>query len=301
MSWRRKRGRIGAALAALLVVGACNPPTQSPSTPVASEPASAAIDGRQDLPDEQRSPDLFGAWLVEMVAAPGPLRMGESGDTVLLVGVHQLELLSQCITIGPFDYGRVMGRIRVRQQAVQPLPPQASPAPAPVVCARTLTPAERKLGPLLLAAREVRRQEDGSVSISGSAGSLILRRPSGPLVNPRGEVPAPRVPPLIGAWRFVSIGGRPVPFADRMELLLRPHRLEWRSGCVSQAKELRVEAGRLIPGEEDPFPICERGRSEAELAAERLFAGPVAARMGEDGRLRLEGSGIVAELEPLKR
>ncbi len=84
-----------------------------------------------------------------------------------------------------------------------------------------------------------------------------------------------------------------------MELLLRPHWLEWRSGCVSEVRELRIERGLLVPGASDPFPVCERGRSEGELALERLFEGAVVTKMGPDGRLTLQSAGITAKLEPL--
>ena len=84
-----------------------------------------------------------------------------------------------------------------------------------------------------------------------------------------------------------------------MELLLRPHWLEWRSGCVSEVRELRTKRGLLVPGASDPFPVCERGRSEGELGVERLFAGSVSSRMERNGRLTLQGSGVTAQLEPL--
>lgn len=293
------RHLVGAALGAAALASGCGPSPTPPAQPV-PQASSVQSEPRLDLPEEQRSTDLFGAWLVESVAAPDPLRDAAGWDQVLLVGVRQLQILSQCITIGPFAYERTEGGgIAVRLQDVQPLASNVPPAPAPVVCARTLTPAERKLGPLLLAAHNVERQPDGTVLISGPAGSLAVRRPAGPLANPRGEAPAPRLPPLIGAWRFVSIAGRPVVPGQQMELLLRPRAMEWRSGCVSEVRALDYRSERLIPGEQDPFPVCERGRSEAEQAASRLFAGPVTPRMRQDGGLRLEGSGIVAELEPL--
>jgi hypothetical protein len=217
---------------------------------------------------------------------------------VLLVGVRQLQILSQCITIGPFDYGRTTGGGIVVTPATVVPRPRPTNMPAPVQCARALTPDEARIAPLLRSAREV-SVRGGIVSLTGPAGRLIIRRPSGALSNPRGEVPAPQTPPLLGAWRFVAVNGRTVLEGARMELLLRPHWLEWRSGCVSEVRELRIERGLLVPGASDPFPVCERGRSEAELGLERLFAGRVASRMERNGRLTLQGSGVTAQLEPL--
>ena len=42
-------------------------------------------------------------------------------------------------------------------------------------------------------------------------------------------------------------------------------------------------------------------QSEAEVALGRLFANPVATRMSRNGQLRLQGSGVTAQLEPLTR
>jgi len=254
---------------------------------------------RQDLPEEQSSPDLLGAWLVQTVTTPDPAPQYRSWDMILLVGVRQLELLSQCITIGPFDYGRTVGGgIAVRQTSVSPRPGMAATPPQ---CARALSPAERAISSILLAASVVKRQRDGTVWLSGRAGALTIRRPQGALRNPRGQVPPPRVPPPLGAWRFVSMNGRTLAADQAMELLLRPMHLEWRSGCVSEVKELRRERDRLVPSAGDGFPVCERGRSDAERLAERLFAGSIAFRMDPEGRLRLEGAGVTAELDPLIR
>jgi hypothetical protein len=206
--------------------------------------------------------------------------------------------LSQCITIGPFDYGRTTGGgIVVTPAQVVPRPRRTN-VPPPAQCARTRTPDEAKVAPVLLSAREV-GVRDGIVSLSGPAGRLTLRRPTGALSNPRGEAPAPRIPPLLGAWRFVAVNGHAIRESGRMELLLRPNWLEWRSGCVSEVRELRIERDLLIPGASDPFPVCERGRSRSELTVERLLAVPVASRMEQNGRLTLQGSGVTAQLEPL--
>jgi hypothetical protein len=99
----------------------------------------------------------------------------------------------------------------------------------------------------------------------------------------------------------LSLDGDVLRSGERIELLLRPQHIEWRSGCVNEARLLRHDGGRLIPGEVDPFPVCERGRSDAEEAMERLLSAPVAFRIGADGRLSLQGSGVVAELAPLTR
>jgi hypothetical protein len=103
----------------------------------------------------------------------------------------------------------------------------------------------------------------------------------------------------LGAWRLASIDGRTIAPDAGIELLLRPRYLEWRSGCVAEVRELEREGDRLLPGKADPYPVCERGRSKAELLAGRLFSGAVALQMSPDGRLRLQGSGVAAELEPL--
>ena len=286
-------------IAAALSVAACKQ-TEAPPAPPALDQIAQSAEPRRDLPEEQRSPDLFGAWLVQAVSTPEAALQDRSWDMVLLVGVRQLELLSQCVTIGPFDYGRTVGGgIAVRQSSVAPRPGPA--APAPVQCARTLSPAERAIPPILLASSEVRRRSDGSVVLSGGAGALTVRRPSGALRNPRGASPPPRVPPALGAWRFVKVDGRTIAPAHTMELLLRPKHLEWRSGCVSEVKTLGREADTLVLSDSDAFPVCERGRSEAERLAERLFSGKVAFRMGAEGRLRLRGSGVTAELDPLVR
>lgn len=292
--------RLVLALASMSATIGCRPP-EPPPAPQAVEQGLPA-EPRADLPDEQRSSDLFGAWVVETVGSSGEAASASGWDQVLLVGSRQLEIISQCVTIGPFGYGRTVGGgIAVGQSEVQPAPRGAPGLPAPVKCARTLTPAERELGPLLLAAREVTPTGNGTITLSGPRGSLTARRPSGALNNPRGEAPPPSVPPLLGAWQFVSIEGRPLPSAARMEMLLTPNRIEWRSGCVNEARELRRGRDVLLPGKVDPFPVCERGRSPSERAAERLFAGSIAARMSRDGSLTVQGSGVVAELAPLTR
>ncbi|MEA1014768.1 hypothetical protein [Sphingosinicella sp. LY1275] len=283
-------------IGASLLAAACSPSAPEPA-PQAAAAVTHIAEPRQDLPEEQRSPDLFGAWLVEAVEAPKPVARDRSWDMVMLVGVRQLELLSQCVTIGPFDYGRTPGGgIAVRQPVA---PPRAGRSPPPVQCARALSPAEAAMPAVLLGATDVQRQADGMVLVAGPRGSALLRRPEGALRNPRGQAPPPRVPPLLGAWRFVSVDGRALPPGEEMELLLRPSRLEWRSGCVSAVRALRRDGDTLRAGESDMFPVCERGRSEAERSAERLFAGSVTPRMAADGRLRLEGSGVTAELVPL--
>ena len=219
---------------------------------------------------------------------------------VLLLGNRQLEILSQCVTIGPFDYGRTVGGgISVRQPGPQPQSKAAGLGPAPVQCARALSPDEQALPRVLLAARKVTPTAGGRATLSGPGGSLVIRRPSGPLSNPRRQVPPPRLPSALGAWRVLSIDGRSLGAAEQIELLLRPHWIEWRSGCVNEARILGRGGDGLMPGETDPFPVCERGRSPAELAMERLTAGAIATRMTPAGLLTLTGSGVTVELVPL--
>lgn len=298
MEWNVRRFCLSVAIGASCSMAGCKP-AEAPPAPPASGQAVQNAEPRQDLPDEQRSPDLFGAWVVESVGTPAPAPKDRSWDMILLVGARQLEVLSQCVTIGPFDYGRTGGGgIAVRQVAI-PAGPQPGTMPPRVQCARALSPAEAAVSSILPSVVDVERKSGGAVSLTGRAGSITLRRPQGALSNPRGQMPPPRAPLLLGAWRFVSVDGRTLAANEGMELLLRPWHLEWRSGCVNEIKELRREGDNLVPGAADPFPVCERGRSKAELSAERLFTGTVATRMGQDARLRLEGSGIVAELVPL--
>lgn len=291
---------IGAALAAT----ACKPDDRvaAPDRAArASAPGAGIPPARADLRTEEGSPDLFGAWIVRQVTNSQPAAQSESWDTILLIGLDQLEVLSQCITIGPFDYDRTVGGgISVRQS---PVVPRASPAnlPAPVKCARMLSPAEATLGPLLLAAREVRANADGTIAISGPAGTLVAHRPAGALRNPHGNMPPPRLPPLLGAWRFVAIDGRVLPPNERMELLLRPNRIEWRSGCIREARERAGGETRLIPGGAIPASVCERMETASESAVGRLIGNPMIARMSQDGKLQLQGSGVTAQLEPLIR
>ena len=296
----RRAVKLAFAAATALTLTGCEGPQPTPAAPAQSAPDLAPAEPRGDFPEEQRAPDLFGAWLVQSVGAhdAGPADRG--WETVLLVGNRQLEVLSQCITIGPFDYGRTGGGgIAVDQT---PVAPRQGPAVAPPPqCARTRSPAEQMMGPLLLAAYQVSRERDVTVRLSGPAGAMTLRRPVGALRNPWGEAPPPRLPPLLGAWRVTSVAGRTLPETEAMELVLRPQRLDWRSGCVNETRVLAREDGRLLPGEVDPFPVCERGRSEAEIAVERLLAGAITALMARDGRLTLRGSGVIAELAPLTR
>ena len=293
--------------AAILAAGGCKPAEgpstpQEPGAPVASGATPALPGARQDLPEEQRTPDLFGAWRVESVAAPDRRIHYDSMPMLLLVGNRELQILSQCITIGPFDYARTPGGgIAISQAVVTPRPPGSDVAPAPVQCARALSPAEGTLGPLLLTARTVKPEADGGVVVAGSAGAMTIRR-LGVLPNPGGEAPPPRVPPLLGAWRVLVIDGRRLnEYSQRMELLLRPAHIEWRSGCINSTKTLTLDGATLIPGEAEPFPVCERGRTEAEDAMSRLLDRPIAARMEHDGGLGLSGSGVAAELAPLDR
>lgn len=290
------------AIGAALILGACRPAQTPPAAPDpdTSVAASPAAEPRADLPTEQRTPDLFGSWLIETVAAPGAAAKDRFWDMILLAGNRQLEVLSQCITIGPFDYGRTVGGgMVVTRPQPRPRPPAAPGAPVPAQCARGLSPAEQALAPILFAARTVRHDPDGAVTVAGEAGSIVMRRPSGALANPRGQTPPPSLPPLLGAWRLVALDGSEV--RERIELLLRPNHIEWRSGCVNEARVLRSDRDRLLPGEVDPFPVCERGRSEGERVLERLLSGPVAARTAADGSLTLTGSGVSAELAPLTR
>lgn len=292
------RLRLTIAIGASMAAAACRP-AEAPPTPSASDPVTQAAEPRQDVPEEQRSPDLFGAWLVHSVSTTNYAPRDRSWNMIVFVGVDQLEVLSQCITVGPFDYGRTVGGgIVVRQISVSPRP-RATPTPALTQCARALSTAESAMPPILLAALDVKREADGSVMLSGQEGKVILRRPPGALGNPRGQAPPPRVPPLLGAWRFLSVNGRTLLPDESIELLLRPRHLEWRSGCVSEVREMRSEGDKLIPGDSDLFPICERGLTEAERSASRLFTDTVATRMGQDGRLRVQGSGVTAELIPL--
>lgn len=294
-----RRDPRGLAFASLLILASCDPAGAPPAAPKdeATPTARVAPEPRHDLPDEQRWPDLFGAWRVVRIDAPLEVPQDRSWDMILLVGVRQIEALSQCIAIGPFDYGRTSGGgIAVRPIAAPPAPGAEPPLPQ---CARSLSPAERALAPVLLAANEVARAPDGTVQLSGSSGTIVMRRPAGALANPRGESPPPRLPPPLGAWTFLSLDGRLVGAGGAMELLLRPRHLEWRSGCVSEVKALRRAGGRLLPGAAEPHPVCERGRSDGERVAGRLFAGPVTVMMRADGRLRLTGSGATADLIPL--
>lgn len=295
-----------ARLAILLVTAsaliACER-TGAPSVPTVPRSSALPIDGREDRPEEQRSPDLYGAWVVEAIASPDRTPLENYNDMILLVGARQLEVLSQCVTFGPFDYGRTVGGgITVRQpSATRILPTSDGARPPPVQCARMLSPAEQALPGLLFSARPVRRNPDGSLTLSGGGGTMEIRRPAGALDNPRGEAPPPPRPPLLGAWRFVSIDGHAVGYDERMELLLRPQYIEWQSGCVNEVRQLDRNGDMLMPGASDAFPVCERGRSEAEIAVEKLFAAPIAADMGRKGRLTLAGSGVTAELVPLTR
>lgn len=292
------RLRVIVAIGGSVAAAACRPAEAPPAQP-AMNSVIQVIEPRQDMPEEQRSPDLFGAWIVQSVSTANPARQDRSYEMVVLVGVRQVEVLSQCITIGLFDYGRTTGGgIAVRQTPISPRA-RAPATLAPPQCARMPSPAESAMPLILLAAVDVMRQADGSVVLSGRKGRVTLRRPTGPLRNPRGYAPPPRVPPFLGGWRFVSVNGHTLPVDEAMELLLRPKRLEWRSGCVSEVRELRSEGDKLVPGDIDPFPICERGLSEVERSARRLLAGIIATRMGQDGRLRLQGSGVTAELVPL--
>lgn len=290
--------RIALVIGAALTIGACKP-SQEPTAPPNAETPRPAPEPRADLPDEQRSPDLFGTWLIESVAAPGPRPQDRSWDMILLVGNRQLEVLSQCVTIGPFDYGRTVGGgIRVSAADARPPSPPAASNPSPIQCARALSLAEQALPPILLAAREVKRGPGGTVTLTGEAGSIVMRRPASALANPRGQMPPPSAPPPLGTWRVLALNSRGVPANQGMEMLLRPHHIEWRSGCVNEGRALRRDRDLLLPGQVDPFPVCERGRSEAERAMERLLSGTIAARMAPNGRLVLQGSDVTAELAP---
>ena len=285
---------LGAALASVGCERA-EAPTPAPAI------AAPGFEPRQDLPDEVRALDLFGAWTIEAIFSPGEVRWDQGWPQILLAGSRQLEILSQCVRIGPFNYG-VMDRGRIAVTIPEATPEQSSiPGlrPPPVQCARALSPDEQIASRILLTAKRAVRRPDGAVIIGAEIGSLLLRRPPGALANPRGNAPPPERPPPIGAWRFVQVNGRTLPAAEGMELLLRPSTIEWRSGCVNEARTLRIEGERLLPGDVDPFPVCERGRSEAEEAVARLFSGPIDTRMQRSGRLRLSGSGLTAELVPL--
>jgi hypothetical protein len=290
------------AIGAVSAAAACEPTETVVAPDRGADPhARAQPEQRADLRAEEGSPDLFGAWIVEGVGTSDTQAQAEPWDTVLLVGLNQLEVLSQCVTIGPFDYHRTGGGGIAVRQATGTSRARPANVPTPTMCTRGLTSRERVLGPLLLAAQKVTVAKDGTISLLGPAGTLTARRPAGPLRNPRAYFPAPRLPPLLGAWRFVSVNGRMLPASQRMELLLRPRYLEWRSGCIHEARQLAATDNRLIPGEIEPLGVCERMETEAEKAVGRMVANPVAIRREQDGRLRLHGSEVTAELEPLTR
>jgi hypothetical protein len=290
--------RLALLLGAVFASAGCEQ-AEAPPAP-APAPAGPAFEPRQDLPEETRALDLFGAWLVTSVRAPAPVQWEQGHQTLLLAGSRQLEILSQCVRIGPFTYGRLdRDGIAISQSEPTVAPAPDRDVPPPVQCTRTLSPMESILPRILLTAERVVRQADGSVLLSGQAGALVLRRPDGALANPRGEAPPPERPPLIGAWRFVEVNERPLPAGGAIELLLRPPIIEWRSGCVNEARMLMVDGDRLLPGPVDPFPVCERGRDETELAIGRMTSGPIVTRMQRNGRLSLSGSGVTAELVPL--
>lgn len=295
--------RFATLLGLAVVVGGCEPGNAPPAPPLSAQSAPP-VQGRQDLPEEHRSLDLFGAWMIERVVAPGAVPQGRSHGMVLFVGNREVEVLSQCVTIGPFDYGRTGGGgVSISPPSPRPLVPGYGPAPPPPAprCARALSPAERSLPAILFTASSVRREASGAVILTGDAGSVVLRRPAGALANPRGQAPSPSLPPLLGAWRFERIHGTALSVDQRAELLLRPRHIEWRSGCVHEVRATSVEGTTLLPGDIYPFPICERGLNEAEVALGRLFQAPVATQMSLDGRLALAGSGVRAELAPLTR
>jgi hypothetical protein len=293
--------RLALLLGAALASAGCEP-RQAPPAP-APAAAQPTVEPRQDLPDEVRALDLFGAWSVDAIVAPTNVRWDQGWPMTLLAGSRQVEILSQCVTIGPFDYGVASGGLLTMRMPEAPREaansPTLPPRPAPVQCARALSPAEQMASRILLRAERGVSGPDDTVILESAVGSLRLRRPPGPLANPRGNVPPPERPPLIGAWRFVQVNGRTLPPGGSMELLLRRPIIEWRSGCVNEARTLSVEGDRLLPGPIDPFPVCERGRSQAELAIARLTSGPILTTMQRSGRLTLTGSGITAELVPL--
>lgn len=293
--------RLGLLLASALLTG-CERVDAPPAPPAAAVAGAAPVEGRDDLPEEQRSPDLFGSWLVVTITNSAGVPQDRYHDMILLVGSRQLEIISQCVSVGPFDYGRASGGgINIRQQEARLVVEGSRPPPPPVMCARARSPAERAAGPALLSASRVERRADGAVTLAGEQGALLLRRPPSAFTNPYGNSPPPPRPPLVGAWRFVAVNGRTLPEDERMELLLRPGHIEWRSGCVHDVRELTVDRDILRPNASDPFPVCERGRSQAEQAIERLLEALVVTRMSREGKLRLEGSGVTAELAPLTR
>jgi hypothetical protein len=168
-----------------------------------------------------------------------------------------------------------------------------------VQCARALSPDEQIASRILLTAERALRRPDGSVVIQSQAGSLLLRRPPAALANPRGNVPSARAP---AADRRLALrrgerahpparrshGAPPAPLDDRVALGLR-----------QRSADARRRGRTPAAGGVDPFPVCERGRSEAEQAIGRLVAGPIDTVLQRSGRLTLTGSGVTARLVPL--
>lgn len=264
--------RRGTAVAVLLLHAACNQQPKQTAAAPSSADASASSRAAFGLPGGQ-----VGLW--EVAAVNGRAVPPEHHPIYLLNGSSGGEAQSQCI-----PYAFVWpGHER------NPAPPRpAKPGPAPVVCARGLTPVEKALGPALASVQRIGAADGAMLFLEGEHGSVTLRRPAEPALNPFGNSPGPGPTVMWGEWRVAAVNGRAPDTA--MTLLFFRERLELVSGCVTIGR-LVEQLGPSLSLSADPGVTtrCERMTSPDELAAERILAGDLRLEGAQPRRRTLSG------------
>jgi hypothetical protein len=260
-----------------MLLAACRPVPQQASP--AASPAPSAISADTALPTQERL--RLGQWQVE--ALDGWPLPGEHHPIHLLVGRSGGEGQSQCIPLG-FNWPGMD-----RPLAFAPAPQPREGRPTQFICTRGLTPIEQRLEPILATAQDFTVEGDGSLTVTSPRGSLRLRRPSEPVLNPQGQT---SIDPALmwGAWQVAALDDR-VPSAP-MHLLVFRQRLELISGCVGIGRLLeRTGPDLLLTTDPGLRTTCERMTSPDERAAERILSGPVRVILSEPRRRVLRGTG----------
>lgn len=251
----------GVSLLAAMLLAACTPgtPDQEPAASfVNDKPAQPQVPGARPASHEE----MFGQWRLTDMPGPPP---DYPHDIHIVIGSYAIEAVSQCIPFGKLLPGAVVGP--------RPAPPGGHPAP--VICARMPSPAERRFGRTLAAVDTFEMLPDGRLRLRGDAGDLLFGRNHQPVLNPFQNTPGPGPHLMWGEWRVAALNGKPP--SSAMTMLFFKERLELDSGCVNFGRRFEQE-GAILRLSPDPnvAAICERMTSRDEQAADRMLSGVIA-------------------------
>lgn len=257
----------------------------------APEPASTSAETRSSAsvaapPNEsgQIIDDLFGEWQVAALESPKidatSLQPGDPRRVAMLIGVRGIEAASQCVPY-LFEHRR-MGERRLGISGIGR--PEGG-------CARGLVPYEEVFAGLVEGVTRIDWAGPGKVRLSGSAGSVTLRRPvSGAVANPFGHTSGFGPDLRWGHFRVVEAGGLEAPYESPIDVALGRSWIEARSGCLPfRWRFLRSSPGLTLRREQVPGSTCDRGLSAPEEALERIMPAVRSVESVAPYRVRLRG------------